>query len=156
MIFTVIFLIFNLINPESLLDQYKQAAGKNISALLGEGELKLLEKNSGHEYYIFNSGNSNKGAIVIFSSAKGRIEYFDYMVIVNSSFEIINIKILKYRSEYGYEISNKGWLKQFYGKPSTHFEYRKNIDALSGATFSAPSLVNDVNSILDYLKIFTE
>ncbi len=152
MILTVIFLILNLISPELLLDQYKQVAGRNISALLGDGELKLLEKNSGHEYYIFETENSNKGATVIFSSAKGKIEYFDYMIIVNSSFEIINIKILKYRSEYGYEISNKGWLKQFYGKPSTRFEYRKNIDALSGATFSAPSLVNDVNSILEYLK----
>ena len=152
MIFTVLFVIFNLINPESLLEQYKQAADKNIFAVLGEGELKVLKKNFGHEYYIFNSENSNKGAIVVFSSAKGRIEYFDYMIIVSSSLEIINIKILKYRSEYGYEISNKGWLKQFYGKPSTRFEYRKNIDSLSGATFSAPSLINDVNSILDYLK----
>ena len=152
MIFTILFVIFNLINPESLLEQYKQTADKNILAFLGEGELKVLAKNSGHEYYIFNSEKSNKGAIVVFSSVKGRIEYFDYMIIVSSSLEIINIKILKYRSEYGYEISNKGWLKQFYGKPGIRFEYRKDIDALSGATFSAPSLVNDINSILDYLK----
>ena len=152
MIITVLFIIFNLINQESLLEQYKQAADKNIFALLGKGELKILEKNSGREYYIFNSENSMKGSIVVFSSAKGRFEYFDYMVIVSSSLEIINIKIFKYRSEYGYEISNKGWLKQFYGKPGILFEYRKDIDALSGATFSAPSLVNDINSILDYLK----
>ena len=68
-----------------------------------------------------------------------------------SIIKIIDIKILKYRSEYGYEISNKGWLKQFYGKQKNHFEYRKDIDALSGATFSAQSLVNDINSILDQL-----
>jgi major membrane immunogen (membrane-anchored lipoprotein) len=51
-----------------------------------------------------------------------------------------------------YEIANKGWLRQFYSKPYTRFEYRKNVDALSGATFSSQSLVNDVNLILDHLK----
>ena len=85
------------------------------------------------------------------AAGKGRYEFFDYMVMINKSTEIIDIKILKYRSEYGYEITNKGWLKQFYNKPGIRFDYRKNIDTLSGATFSAQSLVNDINLIIDHL-----
>lgn len=152
MILGVILTFFTLVGPVSLRDQYKEKVDKIVAVLLGAGELKETEKISGHEYYLFDSENGNKGVTVVFSTVKGRFEYFDYMIIINSSLEIINIKILKYRSEYGYEITNKGWLKQFYNKPFSHFEYRKNVDALSGATFSAQSLVNDVNLILDHLE----
>lgn len=136
----------------SLREEYKKVSDKNIEEILGSGEIKLIGNESGKEYFSFESENSNGGSMVVFSSAKGRYENFDYMVITNSSVEILNIKILKYRSEYGYEISNKGWLKQFYKNPDSRFEYRKNISALSGATFSAPSLVDDINIITDQLK----
>lgn len=137
---------------ESLRETYSKAADKNIESVLGKGELKTTETVSAREYYRFMSDGINTGAIVVFSSAKGRYDFFDYMIILNNKLEIVNIKILKYRSEYGYEISNKGWLQQFYNKSSSGFEYGKNIDSLSGATFSAPALVNDVNQILDHLK----
>ena len=133
-------------------EEYKKAVDKNISAILGEGELNHLLSDSGKEYYYFKSSEGRNTASVVLSSAKGRFENFDYMIIINPEFQIIDIKILKYRSEYGYEISNKGWLKQFYNKQGTRFEYRKNIDTLSGATFSAQSLVNDINLIIANLK----
>jgi Na+-translocating ferredoxin:NAD+ oxidoreductase RnfG subunit len=152
MIFGLLITLSMLIVSDSLRYQYKNAADKNVVSILGTGDLREVEITATQEYYLFESENSNNGTMVIFSSAKGRFENFDYMIIINKSLEIINIKILKYRSEYGYEITNKGWLKQFYGKPSTRFEYKRNVDALSGASFSANSLVNDVNLILDHLK----
>lgn len=152
MVLSLIVFFLTQISPELLLEQYRQVAEKNLTVILGPGELKYKENVSGQEYYLYHSENSTFESIVVFSSAKGRIEFFDYMIILNPSFEILNIKILKYRSEYGYEISNKGWLKQFYHKPYGRFEYKKDIDALSGASFSAKSLVDDVNQILDHLK----
>lgn len=148
------FLLTLLILTDSgpLHNEYRNASGKNILSVLGKGELKPLEIVEGKEYYLFESEKDNTGSVVVFSSAKGRYDNFDYMVILKPSLEIVNIKILRYRSEYGYEIANKGWLKQFYNKPDGRFEYRKNIDALSGATYSAPSLVEDINLILDQLK----
>ena len=147
----ILFLVVFSAQP-SMREEYKKAVDKNISAILGDGELKILRADSGKEYYSFNPAEGEKITSVVLSSAKGRFENYDYMIIINPENEIIDIKILKYRSEYGYEISNKGWLKQFYNKPGTRFEYRKNIDALSGATFSAQSLVNDINLIIDSLK----
>lgn len=153
MIFYVLLFLLNLSVPGLLLDQYSKIVQKNVTTLLGNGELKLIEENSAREYYLFGSEHDTVVAIVVLSSAKGRFENFDYMVIMKPYPEIIDIKILKYRSEYGYEISNKGWLKKFYGKQAVRFEYGKNIDVLSGATFSANSLVNDINQIMDHLKI---
>lgn len=152
MILSFIILLLNLPVTESLLVQYSKAAEKNVTEVLGAGELKEFRIASHKEYYVFNSKNSNNGAYIVLSSAKGRYENFDYMIILNKSLEIVDIKILKYRSEFGYEISNKGWLKQFYSKPATKFEYRKNIDAVSGATFSALAITNDINFIIGELK----
>ncbi len=152
MIISFILLVFYLPVPESLLTQYSKAAEKNIEAVLGPGVLKEISIAPQKEYYLFDSGNSNNGAHIVLSSTKGRYENFDYMIILNKEVEILDIKILKYRSEFGYEISNKGWLKQFYGKPVTLFEYRKNIDAVSGATFSALAITNDINLIIGELK----
>lgn len=152
MIISFILLLFNLPLPESLLTQYSKATEKNVAEVLGPGELKELRIAPQKEYYVFNSENNNKGVYVVLSSAKGRYENFDYMIILNKSLGIVDIKILKYRSEFGYEISNKGWLKQFYGKPGTKFEYRKNIDAVSGATFSALAITNDINFIIGELR----
>ena len=150
-IFTLIItLVFS--EPGSMRELYRKAADKNVVAILGTGDLKETSSAPGKEFYLFESGNDSSGSHVVFSSAKGRYDNFDYMIILNSTLEILDIKILKYRSEYGYEIANKGWLKQFYGKPESRFKYRKNIDALTGATYSAPSLVDDINVILDHLR----
>lgn len=152
MVVVLISLLLIFSGPLSMREEYMKAVDKNISAFLGVGELKHLSSNPGKEFYSFKSTMGGNTATVVLSSAKGRYEIYDYMIIINPEYEIVDIKILKYRSEYGYEISNKGWLKQFYNKPGTRFEYRKNIDALSGATFSAQSLVNDINQIIENLK----
>jgi Na+-translocating ferredoxin:NAD+ oxidoreductase RnfG subunit len=151
MILAAITFFLAFTDTSSMREEYKKSADKNIEAVLGRGELKYTVTESGKEYYIFESAEGKESANVVFSSAKGRYEFFDYMVIINQNTEIVDIKILKYRSEYGYEITNKGWLKQFYNKPGIRFDYRKNIDTLSGATFSAQSLVNDINLIIDHL-----
>ena len=145
-------ILFQNFESVVLYEEYRKAADKNILAILGKGELKFIPVESKHEYYSFLSEKNNKKSYVAFSSATGRMDYFDYMVITDELLTIADIKILKYRSEYGYEISNKGWLRQFYNKPEGSFQYKKNIDALSGASFSAQSLVNDLNSIIEELK----
>lgn len=135
-----------------LREAHRKASDKVITEVLGKGELSELGSVNGKEYFLHTGGHDNSGSYVVFSSATGRFDNFDYMVIVDPSFQIVNIKILKYRSEYGYEISNKGWLKQFYGKKTEPFSYRQNIDALAGATYSARSLTEDINLILEKLK----
>ncbi len=90
-------------------------------------------------------------AILVLSSVQGRFENFDIMTIIVSK-KITLIRILKYRSEYGSEVSNKKWLSQFYNKSDDTFIFRKNIDAISGATFSAQGMVNEENAILGALK----
>lgn len=95
--------------------------------------------------------NKDKVGYLIVTSSKGRYDYFDYMIIFNPDKSIRYIEILEYRSEHGYEVSSQRWLKQFYSSNNCDYSYGTNIDAISGATYSASSLSNDVSLICRFL-----
>ena len=59
------------------------------------------------------------------------------------------VKVLEYTSDYGYQIANKGWLKQF--QQGEKFTVNENIDAISGATISVNSFTQGVNYQLNLL-----
>lgn len=97
-------------------------------------------------FFTVSDGENNLGLVVL-TSAKGRYDKFDYMIVYNQKHEVELIKILIYRSDYGSEITAKRWLKQFYSKQSDNLVYSSDIQAISGATFSASSLTRNVNRI---------
>lgn len=83
-----------------------------------------------------------------FASSKGKNDYFDYMVLLNENMEIKKVVVLMYRSTYGGEIMAKSWLKQFIGKvKGEEMEFGKDIDGISGATISAPSMAKGVKTV---------
>ncbi len=83
-----------------------------------------------------------------FASSKGKNDYFDYMVIFDSDLFIKKVVVLVYRSTYGGEIMSRSWLKQFIGKSNgKSMEMDKDIDGISGATLSAPSITQGVKEL---------
>lgn len=76
--------------------------------------------------------------------ASDAYEHFYYLLLFDKKKSVLDIKILKYEPEYGYEISNKKWLSQFIGYSTGTLEYGKDIDAIAGATTSAYSMVEDI------------
>ena len=74
------------------------------------------------------------------------------MVVYNLNHKVELIKILIYRSDYGSEITAKRWLSQFYNKTGDSLKYGSDIQAISGATFSAISLTKNINRINKILK----
>jgi len=112
--------------------------------------IKTIE---GREFYKLTSNTGLELGTMVLSSAKGRFDRFDLMTVLSSDGHVRLIRILKYRSEYGSEITNKKWLSQFYNKPEDHYIFRKNIDAVSGATFSSQGLIEEINQVL---KVFSQ
>ena len=55
--------------------------------------------------------------------------------------------MIDYNSEYGYEITSRGWLKQFIKTHDLPYVYGENIDAISGATKSGKSIVREINEV---------
>lgn len=83
-----------------------------------------------------------------FASSKGKNDYFDYMVIFDKELVIKQVKVLVYRSTYGGEIMSRSWLKQFIGKANGHeMAMDRDIDGISGATLSAPSIIQGIKEL---------
>lgn len=93
--------------------------------------------------YLINTPEGNEG--YLFSTrAKGRYEYFDYLVIFSNLLKVQRVVITQYRSDHGGGICSGGWLKQFEGYGGGILTLGKDIDGVSGGTISATSLVNDM------------
>lgn len=86
--------------------------------------------------------------------AKGRFEYFDYSVLFSSDGIVLQVLVTVYRSTYGAAISQKNWLSQFAGYMGGPLELGQDIDAVSGGTLSASSLVKDIQRA--HLLLFSQ
>lgn len=93
---------------------------------------------------------------LIVTTAKGRHDYFDYMVIYEPDLRIRKVEVLVYRSDHGQEITNKKWLKQFEGSDACDLEYDVDIDAISGATYSASSVTEDIQTLCNLMRSLRE
>lgn len=80
-------------------------------------------------------------------------EYFDYLILFNPNNKVELVKIFNYQATHGYEVTSKHWLSQFKNYDgSEEIRYEKDIDAISGATVSAISLIVDVERITMALR----
>jgi len=106
------------------------------------------ENYSPNDSFFRLSDDSSLLGYLVVSSAKGRHDYFEFMMVYTNEFELVELRILVYRSEYGSQVASRGWLQQFYGfPPEQPYIYGSDVDALSGATFSAKSFTVQVNRI---------
>ena len=81
---------------------------------------------------------------LVSTSAKGRYDYFDYSVIFSKDKSILKVIVTVYRSTHGAAICQKKWLSQFEGYQGGELELGSDIDAVSGGTISATSIVKDI------------
>jgi Na+-translocating ferredoxin:NAD+ oxidoreductase RnfG subunit len=80
-------------------------------------------------------------------------EYFDYCIFFDSSKTVKQVEVFNYQATHGYEITAKGWLKQFTGfSGKDSLEVNKNIDSISGATISVYAITSDVQQKTRLLK----
>ena len=118
-------------------------------------ELESMDLNTENEYYSvhdtlfrFREGESEPGGYLVISSAKGRFDRFDFMILYNHNRKLLEVRVLTYRSEYGSQITSKAWLRKFSELDmEKDIQYGEDIDAISGATFSASSITREINRI---------
>lgn len=81
------------------------------------------------------------------SSNSDEFEHFWCLVIYDRSLKIKRVQILEYNASHGEQICSQGWLKQFNGHSGCDISYSNDVDAVSGATISAISLIERLNYI---------
>ncbi len=94
-------------------------------------------------------GCSNAGN----TSVNVESEYFDYFIFFDSTKTVQLIEVYNYQATHGYEITAKGWLKQFIGfSGKDTLLVNKDIDGISGATISVFAITEDVQVKTRLLK----
>ncbi len=73
-------------------------------------------------------------------------EQFYFSTLYDKDGTIVNVKVLEYTSQHGYEITAKSWLRQFVGKKGGDLKVDREIDGISGATISVHSIVKEINT----------
>jgi hypothetical protein len=150
----------------SLLHKYEKQVEKFISKEFSQEEMQLdrIDFPRG-ELYAINQSSETKAFILVAEVAACRLggcssfekindanaaEYFDMMLLLDSEKNIINMAILDYFSEYGYEVTSKKYLKKFKGKNVCAFSTDSDgIDAVSGATVSSYALEAMISTLCD-------
>ena len=77
-------------------------------------------------------------------------EQFYFFTAFDKDKNIKKVRVLEYTSDHGYQIANKGWLKQF--EKGRSFSVGENIDAISGATISVKSITAGFNEQLRIIQ----
>ena len=73
-------------------------------------------------------------------------EYFDYFILFDPAFKVVQVRVFNYQATHGHGIMSKGWLRQFTGYDgSSGLEPGKDIDSISGATISVRVITQDVS-----------
>lgn len=141
---------------------FLSASGQNVEEILQKetlktwdlvmtfSEIEIIEYfptnfHDGDMIYALKAESSDSLAgYAYLTSALGRYELFDYFILYDLELVIKSVKVWKYRSTNGGAITGKRWLKQFIGYKGGLLKYGKDIQALSGATISGNSIVDDV------------
>ncbi|TDN99997.1 FMN-binding protein [Sunxiuqinia elliptica] len=89
---------------------------------------------------------------VVSAIGKGRYDQFNYLVYYNEDREVKLVNVTAYFSDHGNEITSKRWLKQFNGYDGGDLDYGDEVQAISGATLSASSIVKGIREITILLQ----
>jgi Na+-translocating ferredoxin:NAD+ oxidoreductase RnfG subunit len=113
-------------------------------------------ENSDVKYVFVGRVNSCRaGGCSISSKTHANLEseYFEYCIFFDSAKTVKQVDVFNYQATHGYEITAKGWLKQFIGfSGKDTLEVNKNIDSISGATISVFAITDDVQQKTKMLK----
>lgn len=121
----------------------------------GNFSYQSIGKNEGTELFRLFSDSIYVGYLA-FTSSMGRAEKFEYIIYYNPNIEVVLVSIINYHSNRGTGVTSKRWLRQFAGNKGERLTYGKDVQAISGATFSATSLTNDVPRVTRWVKSVTK
>ena len=96
-------------------------------------------------YYEISQSDSVVGYACI-QQAPSKHDQFDFLAIYSPCMKLQKLRVLTYRENYGGEIANKRWLKQFLSRKTD------DIQAISGATISVESMKMAVVSLTEKMK----
>ena len=102
-------------------------------------------------WWIYDS--SSVIGYAVLDNVMGKAQPITYLVTFSPDLTVRQVRVLKYREQYGGAIQNQTWLSQFSGYTASQLLHLgHNVDGISGATISADALTRGVVRITAYLN----
>ena len=151
----IYFILFILLVSFTIVDKVEKKCNKILAKtfkeiMLMKTRLDVSSKNEDEKWHkISDKALNRKLGYLETTSAIGRFDKFDFMVLFNPDKSIKKVRVLIYREDHGGEIGNKRWLKQFEGKSLKDVKtLNSQINGISGATMSCNSITNEIKKSL--------
>ena len=114
---------------------------KSTKAIFNTNDFSFSEINTISELGATRFFKINNLGYLAFDQAPSKFHMFEYFIIFSEKGDILKIEVLNYNENYGVEICNKRWLKQFQQiNVNSFFTFNNSIDGISGATLSVQSI----------------
>ena len=154
-LFLITYLLFSSFKSSDLEfdKKYTNTICKSITKIFNNSAYQL-RKSIGFEeaFYSIKQNDIILGYFIV-TQAPSKFHQFDYYIIFNNKADVLKVEVLCYRENYGGEICNKNWLKQFAGLETNNYvRYNRNINGISGATISVNSIKKDIFKLTNSLK----
>ena len=154
-IITLVMLVFFQVslsgaNTGKILKILEKEYGVDKSEIILE-ELKLDKECNITTIFMVKLNDESIG-YVIEASGAGRYDQFEFLICTDMLKTVEFVRIINYYSDHGGEIASKRWLDQFRGYAGVKLKYGEDVQAISGATLSATSIVNRIYEIIYQLK----
>lgn len=86
-------------------------------------------------------------------AAPSKSKSFSLMLYLDESGSVIDVDVLTYRENYGYQVEYPMFRRQFRGKEHPReVQFQRSIQNISGATISARSMTHAVHDLLAIMK----
>lgn len=141
-----LFVVFsiNCAHSQAQIGDYRVKIEKIVKKTLGADIEEFTQfPLKGKDVVILHRGETDVARIHLIKG-NGRAHKFYYLLVVSNNI-ILSMEMVDYPSEYGIGATSKKWLSGFRGKRPGTLEYGRNIDAVTGSTITAKSIVDGIN-----------
>jgi len=118
---------------------------------LSIGELCLQTINENRFTFYLGVKNGNPMGYMLIDNIIGKSFPITFMTVLNLDGTVRDVEIMVYREPQGWEVRNKSFRRQFYGKDSSSDS--RGIMSISGATLSATSITKGVYKAMAAYKV---
>ena len=142
--FGPVLLWINAVTTQTLPKEFQKSVSTTVETLYPAATLKALS-DVPQTFGIIKNGQ--QVATLHLLTGEGPENKFTFMVVLDPEKTIKRVDILKYPSEFGREVTEQTWKKQFEGKKAGTIKEGKDVDVVSGATISCQEIIRKINAL---------
>lgn len=88
---------------------------------------------------------------LLLAEGKGRTEPFRFFALLKADGSVLRVQVFEYNSTHGIQVTSTGWQSKLRVNANESLVYGKNVDAITGATISAKSLISTLEEVRKHI-----